>query len=211
MVVWVRFTKQGPARYISHLDFARAVERAIRRAGLPVEFTKGFNPRMKISFVDAVPLGMESQAEWAQVHLSKQVTLRDFLSALNSCLPEGIRALEAAQAPEGVNSCPALRAITYRAIVDARHMPEQGVAHLVQQFLSQDTIPIKKGERQVDAKKVILRFDHEYDPEVRRLVVLLTIGGTSVRPEALLKALDELGGGWLDMETAYVEKLEVHW
>ncbi|MGB9867819.1 MAG: TIGR03936 family radical SAM-associated protein [Bacillota bacterium] len=211
MIVWVRFSKQGPVRYISHLDFARTIERALRRAGVPVEFTQGFNPHMKVSFLDAVPLGMESQAEWAQIRLASPVSLSDMLSRLNTCLPTGIRALEAIQVPEGSRGRVALRAISYQAQVRLSRMPDQGITRLVTQWLSQDAITVKKGENLIDVKGLLLRVDCRYQPEEGKFVMDVTVAGTSVRPEALMKSLDQLCQGCLDMETLEVQKLEVHW
>ena len=64
------FTKEGTARYISHLDLARAVERALNRAGLPIAYTQGFNRRPRLSLAAALPLGYTSQAEIADVVLA---------------------------------------------------------------------------------------------------------------------------------------------
>ena len=55
-----RVAKTGRAKYISHLDFVRCVQRAIRRSGLPVHYTNGFHPHMEAVFATALPLGMES-------------------------------------------------------------------------------------------------------------------------------------------------------
>ena len=67
------FTKEGTARYISHLDLARAVERALNRAGLPIAYTQGFNRRPRLSLAAALPLGYTSQAEIADVWLTEPV------------------------------------------------------------------------------------------------------------------------------------------
>ena len=58
-----RVAKTGRAKYISHLDFVRCVQRAIRRSGLPVHYTNGFHPHMEAVFATALPLGMESIGE----------------------------------------------------------------------------------------------------------------------------------------------------
>ena len=54
------FSKTGDMRFISHLDLVRLFQRACRRAGLPVAVTKGFSPRLKISILKALKLGVES-------------------------------------------------------------------------------------------------------------------------------------------------------
>ncbi|WP_419840997.1 TIGR03936 family radical SAM-associated protein [Candidatus Poriferisodalis sp.] len=66
----VRFSKVGKIRFIGHRDVARVMERAVRRIGLPVAYSKGFSPRMKLSFGLALPTGYESDAEFVELPLA---------------------------------------------------------------------------------------------------------------------------------------------
>ncbi|HBC91420.1 MAG TPA: hypothetical protein DCZ10_00560, partial [Pelotomaculum sp.] len=61
------YAKEGPARYISHLDLLRTFERAARRAGLPIAFTGGFNPHPKIAFAAPLAVGTAGGAEDADL------------------------------------------------------------------------------------------------------------------------------------------------
>ena len=65
----VRFSKIGKIRFIGHRDVARVTERAVRKAGLPVAYSEGFSPRMKLSFGLALPTGYESEAEFVELPL----------------------------------------------------------------------------------------------------------------------------------------------
>jgi radical SAM-linked protein len=78
-------------RFISHLDLLRLFARAARRAGLPVELTRGFNPHPKISITKALKLGIESSHEEAVFYMEDAVTPQAFMKAMNENLPEGIR------------------------------------------------------------------------------------------------------------------------
>ncbi|HVT77145.1 MAG TPA: TIGR03936 family radical SAM-associated protein, partial [Acidimicrobiales bacterium] len=64
MKLRIRYTKLGKVRWISHRDIARCVERAVRRAKLPVAYSEGFSPRPRIAFGLALPTGAESSAEY---------------------------------------------------------------------------------------------------------------------------------------------------
>ncbi len=55
--LWVEFEKTGKLRHLAHLEVARVFDRAVRRAGIPVEYTEGFHPRAKISFAPPLPVG----------------------------------------------------------------------------------------------------------------------------------------------------------
>ena len=93
------FSKDGPARYISHLDLARALERALNRAGLPVAYTQGFNRRPRLSLAAALPLGYTSAAEVADVWLAEAVEPEAFRARLMARMAPGIAILDVSEAP----------------------------------------------------------------------------------------------------------------
>lgn len=86
----VQFTKQDYAAYLSHLDLARVLERAFRRARIPVIYSQGFNPRPKISFGQPLALGVQSKAEYFDVEISTDFS-GDLKRLLNPHLPDGLR------------------------------------------------------------------------------------------------------------------------
>ena len=69
----IRYAKRGPLRFTSHRDFARAFERAVRRAGVPIAFSQGFTPHPKISYASAAPTGAASEAEYLEIGLQTRV------------------------------------------------------------------------------------------------------------------------------------------
>lgn len=69
----LKFSKSGPTRYIGHLDLARALERALNRAQIPVAYTQGYNPRPRMQFASALPLGFTSEGELADIWLEKEM------------------------------------------------------------------------------------------------------------------------------------------
>ncbi len=89
--VILEFQKVGPARFLGHLDMARAFHRAARRAGLPLRYSQGFHPAPKISFEGALALGLESICEEMKWELDTPVTDEWLLESVNAELPEGIR------------------------------------------------------------------------------------------------------------------------
>ena len=91
MTIDSTFQKTGDMRFISHLDLMRLFQRALRRAGLPVAISQGFNPRSKISIKRALKLGVESMDEALTVHLSRRIAPAAFIELFNKNLPEGIK------------------------------------------------------------------------------------------------------------------------
>jgi len=89
----IRFAKLGKVRFTSHRDVARAWERAVRRIGLPVAWSKGFSPRPLLSFGLALPTGAESVAEYLDVRLEHADQRSELPRLLTEALPAGVTAL----------------------------------------------------------------------------------------------------------------------
>jgi radical SAM-linked protein len=94
------FEKSESVRWLGHLDILRTFERAIRRAGLPVAFSTGFNPRERIAFASALSTGVTAGAEPAVLELTDPVDPANLLTGLNDTLPPGIRISECQEIPE---------------------------------------------------------------------------------------------------------------
>ena len=84
------FSKKAQMRYISHLDLMRLLTRAMRRAGLPLRMTQGFNPHPRLSLKRALKLGVESESESASILLEEDMEAEEFMDRLTKQLPEGI-------------------------------------------------------------------------------------------------------------------------
>lgn len=94
MKLETRFCKKGILRYISHLDVVRLFQRSVRRAQLPVALSQGYSPHYKISFSDALKLGVESEGEKAVFTLEEPVEPEEFKLKINEKLPKGIKVIE---------------------------------------------------------------------------------------------------------------------
>ncbi|HWI05778.1 MAG TPA: TIGR03936 family radical SAM-associated protein, partial [Acidimicrobiales bacterium] len=92
--VRVRYTKRGRLRFTSHRDIARAFERALRRARVPMAYSAGFSPHPKISWVGAAPTGVASEAEYVELGLAERVGLEQLRADLDESLPTGIDVVE---------------------------------------------------------------------------------------------------------------------
>lgn len=99
-----RFQKNGPLKYVSHLDMIDIMMRALRRAGIEVKYSGGYNPRPRISFGPPLPLGIESRAEYADVIIMEDMSGQCFRSQVNSQLQERLVIDEAMEAPQGAKS-----------------------------------------------------------------------------------------------------------
>ncbi|MCH5199152.1 MAG: DUF2344 domain-containing protein [Oscillospiraceae bacterium] len=88
--------KTGRLKFVSHLDMFRLMQRAVRRAGIPLWYTEGFNPHPYISFLLALSLGVEGKREPVDIRIVGDMELSEIKDRLNSVFPEGLRVKEAA-------------------------------------------------------------------------------------------------------------------
>ncbi len=95
----VEFAKGGAARFLSHLDLQAAVERALRRARLPLAYSQGFQPRPKLQFEEALPLGWSSELERLWLDLCRDYPCPEIEKRLRRTLPAGLHLLRAFPAP----------------------------------------------------------------------------------------------------------------
>ena len=83
-------TKGEAIRYISHLDYADMMQRAICRAKLPAAYSEGFNPHLKIAFASALAVGVTSEAEYMDFELTQAIPPEEVASRLRQELPAGV-------------------------------------------------------------------------------------------------------------------------
>lgn len=89
----VRFTKDSKARFLSHRELITVLERTVRRADIPIAYSEGFNPRPRLSFPTALPLGIASDDEVVYMHFSEWLSPVEIMAKLNTALAglDGIR------------------------------------------------------------------------------------------------------------------------
>lgn len=85
------FSKMGPVRFLSHLELARSMIRAFKRAGLNIVFSRGYHPMPRVSFVYALPVGIESKHESMDIVIYDDISIPSLKERINQQLPEGIK------------------------------------------------------------------------------------------------------------------------
>lgn len=160
--VW--FGKHGDMAFLSHLDLARLFDRAVRRAVLPVAFTGGFHPGPRISFANALSLGVTSSNEIVDFDLTQPLTVEEFRDKLGAQLPPNIPINRVEQiAPESASATQLLERAEYFIVVcAATHSGEKCSAsnfwqQWVEAILSTDEILMEQTTKSGKMKQVNLR------------------------------------------------------
>ena len=188
MKIRSKFTKEEPVRFISHLDLARTIERAVRRAQLPIAYSLGFNPRAKIAFGSALAVGVTSSAEYVDMELTSDIPVEDFIKVLNTHVPAGIEFTAAVEiSPEVPTLMSVIDRASYVLTGDLEHSENLGPA--VQNILDSEAIWVersgKKGTRTLDIRPWIFALDVlSTDFEISGVSLLAQTGNHgNVRPE----------------------------
>jgi radical SAM family uncharacterized protein/radical SAM-linked protein len=203
--VMLRFARRGPVRYLGHLDEARAMDRALRRSGLPVAYSEGFNPRAKLAFGPPLPVGAESEAELCALELTHPVALDEVLRRLRPELPPGLELLTAVAGHRGRRSPLAdLQWAEWELTLGGVRADD--VARAVSELLDADEVVVnrrtKSGEGPCNIRRGIARLtvDAQEPPTVQ---MALRLGpGDSAKPAEVVAALKERleGGAQLTVE-----------
>lgn len=193
MKMWVVFSVRDRLKYIGHLDLMRAMQRALRRAGLPVRYSQGFNPHILLSFAAPLPVGTEGLREVMEVPVSESIAPEVFVEQLNLALPPLIRC-QAARLVEDTQTAPmALLAAAQFEITPLEHGEALLTAApaLMAREQQMSTRKGKRGISQVDIRPLIHNLVVRDDTLYATLA--LHPSGTC-KPAQLLGALAEIAG-----------------
>ena len=180
----LRFSKTGKLRFLSHHDLMRLFERALRRTGLPLRMTEGFNPHPILSFPTALGLGIESLDEVMEFELSTWMTPAKIQAAIAEQLPEGVR-IEKVEAFARRDRS-AVEFVEYEATLPGGQNPAEGA----RAFLAKPELWIDrksdKGSKKVELRRYVIAIVTE--PGRVLLRVRVTDQGTA-KPEEILRAI----------------------
>jgi radical SAM-linked protein len=190
-----QFTKELEARFLGHFDVMRIMERAFRRAELPLAFSQGFHPHPKLAFSSPVTLGFESRAEFFDVEMNYPLS-SPLERRMNSFLPVGIKIL---------SSCPIMsKALALSADICASDyvakIPNDLGTNLesaIALFLEQSQILVvrnsKSGDKTVNIRPLVLEMkviNQNQATPIAELFLRLSMGEQGFgRPAEILKQL----------------------
>jgi radical SAM-linked protein len=201
-VTWrIRMTKTGPTKYMSHLDFIRTIERSARRAELPMTLSGGFNPRPRMSFSPALPVGVSSISEFVDIMLKEPVDMDEASERLNESFPAGMRIVSSRILPPNTPALSAIiQAASYRLDLHGETQVRLDcVLKAIDTLLSRDSIEVTrvtpKGVRRVDLRPLI--YEMRVDAHSSLVSVHATCASGSegnVRPFDLAEVILESEG-----------------
>lgn len=192
----IKFTKESEIKFISHLDLMRTIQRIVRRAELPVEYSKGFNPHMSISIAQPLSVGMYSKGEYMDLVLTEELQEESIKERLNANVPSGIRFIEVVKIinVDGEKKLPQAMALIEAAEykINIKYDDSKNLMKQVENLKNKDqwnTIKrSKNGEKEVDIKPLIKSFRYNETADGLNLRVILACGSKENLSADLLAA-----------------------
>ena len=179
--VRLNFSKTGRAIYVSHLDLTRIMSRAIRRAGLSMWFTEGFNPHPYLTFALPLSLGQSSDCEYMDIRITDDMTNDEIITRLNGALPDGINILSAGDPVFDAKEIE--KAMYFVKIVFKNNQQAEKFYSTADELVKGEELLAekigKKGHRKV--KKTVNLIDYIYD-------IKLTCSDNTVNMQCILAA-----------------------
>ncbi len=190
----LRYAKRGRLRFSSHRDFQRALERALRRADIPMAYSAGFSPHPKVSYANSAPTGVASEAEYVEIGVAEACDPAAVRAALDAALPPGLDVVEVVEArtPDFANR---LEASVWQ--VELPGVGREQAEDAVTKLLAADEVLVerlmKNGRRTFDARGPVIRAEcaaaTDADADCAILTLVVRHGTPSVRPDDVLSAL----------------------
>ena len=189
----IRFSRQGKAGMLSHLEMSSSIVRAINISGFLFAFSEGFHPHPKISFPYALPVGVESMCEYADIQLQEyNDSLEDFTARVNSCLPSGIEILSAEMIlPHTISLSNLIEGFDYEIHLPPAPISSAGAtpAERIEEFLKSDTFMISRYRKGVVVAKNIRPLVTSITLNTKGAIVSLSVRfdpGGGVKPLEIL-------------------------
>lgn len=204
----VFYQKLSRAKYISHLDITRCMQRAIKRAEIPAWHTEGFNPHIYLTFALPLSLGYESESESMDMRLTEDMPFDEVKERLNRALPPDLRVKEVAvqeNKPDKITSC--LYTVTLYG--------ENGEAlkKAFAEFMEKPEIMVvkktKRGDKTIDIKPDC-RLEDMKSEDDRLIISLITAAGAEKSVNPTLLTDEFLRQNNLDGIKTAVMRLEVY-
>lgn len=157
MKVIVKYKKVNRLKYISHLDTIRLLQRAVRRAGVKVSYSQGYNPHPKFSFAMPLSLGLETYGDYIEIEVEDGENPKTIKERMNKILPEDFKIIDVKESVHDKTLAARLKNVIYKIDIQLDDGSREELEEIINKFFQEEQIVerIKIKKR----RKKIKRFD----------------------------------------------------
>lgn len=210
----IKFAKRGVLKFVGHLDIMRYFQKLIRRAGIDIAYSEGFNPHQKMSFAQPLGVGMLSEGEYVDIEVVTTLSSEDALKALNNASVDGISIISYKLLSENSgNAMASVKGAKYKIEFRDGYKPENlDFYNEFNRFVTENnsisvTKETKKSTQEIDLKPFIYSYDGTSDI----LNISVSCGSvTNIKPELVMEAFYKHLGMELNPYTFIYTRLDVY-
>ncbi len=195
--VRLKFIKVGTLQYISHLDLQRTFNRIINRACLPVWYTQGFNPHIKMVFSTPLSVGSQSICEYLDIRIDREMSCEDIVKRLNAEMTDEFHILEAYEPSCDFSE---IKWATYKMSIKTDGASNE-LSDKIQSTLTTSPLMLTKktkaGEKEIDIIPLINSISTVFNEESGSIDIEATVSAATneyLNPEMLITGLKEHAG-----------------
>lgn len=195
----IKFSKEDSIKFVAHLDLMRTIQRMMKRSGLPVQYSKGFNPHINMSLAQPLAVGVYSSGDYLDAAFDEELDESTIVEKLNSSAPMGIKVFEAVKIKEEQNK----KVFKSMAAIDAAKYTIK-IKYNSVEFLNQDMEKLlntqqwetikksKSGESKVNIRSMIEELKYEIVDNVLMIHTIVSCGSKeNLSAELLAKFIQE--------------------
>lgn len=192
----LKYARDSRVKYISHLDFIRMFHRAVRRAGLLMEFSEGFNPHPIMTVAMPLSVGVTSDSEYIKMGFAEEYDAEDIKNRLNDALPAGFEIKKAVKTEGKQHDFAKLDRAVYDVVLEKHGGFDAG------KFLANKELVVmkktKSGEKETDIREYIYDFYvTEADEEKMEITMTLASGNMyNLKPDTVISAMEKYTEGF---------------
>ena len=220
MKIRIKFRKYGALKFVGHLDMMRYFQKALKRAGIDMKYSEGFNPHMIMSFAAPLGVGITSDGEYFDIEVLSTKSTAESLKILNEAMVEGVEVTSYVALPDTAKKSMSLvAAADYEIFYKEGYEIPRSVAEFTEIYRNfyekQSEILIvkktKKSEREMDLKPLIYDFQLQNRNAAPVFYLKVCTGSVdNIKPELVLASMFESAGLTYHPEAMQIHKLETY-
>lgn len=217
--ILIKFTKNNRMKFLSHLEILRLMERACRRADIPLCFSQGFNPHPKIEFAAPLSVGVSSDAEYMAIEIGEKMNLDILKELVNDALPTGIKIVQLKYIDKKSKSL--MSVISNGGYIVKCHLDKaysgEELSGKLDKLMAREEVIMRKTNKKGKVKDVNIKelintaaVLSVVDDELIIKTIVKTGSAGNLKPEEIVKQLKGLEGVEIDLDSIRVHRLEAY-
>ncbi|MBN2853792.1 MAG: DUF2344 domain-containing protein [Clostridia bacterium] len=162
-IIRIKYKKEDSVKYVSHLETIKVFQRAIRRSGLKPKYSQGFNPQMHLIFGLPLPVGVTSDAEYADIFFEEDYSASDIMKVLPCFIPDGFNMIDCGIRENDSNIMNDIEYADYEIKLESE-VSKKDIVEQLSQLEVIEVIKVKQNkEKKLDIKPLIIKMSTDHD------------------------------------------------